>query len=114
MDSYLQFITVLIIFIAVLGLTLYATRWLANYQKGTSSCRNIEIVDTCKISANKYIQIVRMGDRYVAIGVSGDQITNLGDVSPESLVMNDEQQESLNFKDIFDKIKGEKKSSNDK
>ncbi len=50
----------------------------------------------------------------MAIGVSGDQITNLGDVSPESLVMNDEQQESLNFKDIFDKIKGEKKSSNDK
>ena len=109
-DSYIQFISVLIIFIGVLAATLYVTKWIANYQKGTASGKNIEIIDTCKIATNKYIQIVRIGERYVSIAVSGDRVINLGDVSLDELVLDaDTPSENLNFKDILDKIKGEKK-----
>lgn len=113
LDSYLQFITVLIIFILVLAATLYVTKWMANYQKGSNSSRNIEIIDTCKISTNKYIQIIRIGDRYLSIAVSNDQVTNLGEVDPAELVPQ-QTGENLGFKEIFDKIKGEKKDNNGK
>ena len=108
-DSYLQLVSVLIIFIVVLGATYYATKWIANYQKGTESGKNIEVIETSRISATKYVQIIRIGERYVAIGVSKDQITNLGDVSLDELSLNTEVKENLFFKEVLEKIKGEKK-----
>ena len=108
-DAYLQFISILIIFIAVLAATYYVTKWIANYQKGTESGRNIDVIETCKISATKYVQIIRIGERYVAIGVSKDEITNLGDVPAEDLQFNTESKENLSFKEVLEKIKGEKK-----
>ena len=108
-DSYLQFISILIIFIAVLGATYYVTKWIANYQKGTESGKNIDIIETCRISTSKYVQIVRIGNRYVAIGVSKDDITNLGDVSPDELELSKAPEANLGFKDVFEKIKSEMK-----
>ena len=113
-DSYLQFISVLIIFVVVLAATYYATKWIANYQKGTESGKNIEIIETCRISNNKYIQIVRVGERYISLGVTNDQITNLGDVDPSEIVKEPKAQGNMSFNDILEKIKGEKKSSNGK
>lgn len=108
-DSYLQLLSVLIIFVVVLGLTYYVTKWIANYQKGAESGKNIEVIETCKISATKYVQIIRIGERYVSIGVSKDQITNLGDVSSDELSLDTEEKENLSFKEVLEKIKGEKK-----
>ena len=108
-DAYLQFISILIIFIAVLAATYYVTKWIANYQKGAESGKNIDIIETCKISATKYVQIIRIGERYVAIGVSKDEITNLGDVPADDLQFNTETKENLSFKEVLEKIKGEKK-----
>ncbi len=41
-DSYIQFMTVLILFVLVLAITYYATRWMAGYQKSrvSGSCRS--------------------------------------------------------------------------
>lgn len=110
-STYLQFISVLIIFILVLAAAYYVTKWIANYQSGVGSTgKNIKIIETCRISQTKYIQIVRIGGRYVAIAVSKDQVTSLGDVNEEDLILKDETQENVNFKDILEKFKGEKKS----
>ncbi len=106
-DSYLQFISILIIFIAVLAATYYVTKWIANYQKGSESGNNIDIIETCRISTTKYVQIVRIGKRYVAIGVSKDDITDLGDFPIEDLDLDKETAEGPGFKEIFEKIKGE-------
>ena len=114
LESYLQFISVLIIFVLVLVATLYVTKWMANYQKGASTSKNIEIIDSCKISTNKYIQIIRIGEKYMSIAVSNDQVTNLGEVNPDELIKETGEGESLGFKEIFDKIKGEKKGNNGK
>ena len=109
-DSYLQFISVLIIFVVVLGATYYVTKWIANYQKDVGNGNNIEIIETGRISTSKYIQIVKIADRYVAIGVSKDQIVNLGDVDPSAIVHQSESGEMPGFKEILEKIKGEKRN----
>ena len=110
MSSYLQLITMLLVFIVVLAATYYFTKWMANYQKAKTSTGNIEVIETARISATKYIQILRIGDRYVAIGVGKDEITNLGDVSREDLIIKeDSSEDTLNFKDILEKFKSEKK-----
>ena len=42
-DSYLQFLTVLLLFVFVLVITYFTTRWIARYQKVKSNADNLEV-----------------------------------------------------------------------
>lgn len=105
-DSYLQFITVLILFIFVLAVTYLVTRWIARYQKGKAGSGNLEIVETCRISQNKYVQIIRAGEKYLVVAVGKDEIHMLSELSAEELVFLEENQEQLpSFANVLDKVK---------
>ena len=107
-DSYLQFVAILIVFIVVLALTYYATKWLAGYQKEKNAGRNIEVVETGRISATKYIQIVRLGDKYMAIAVGKDEVTALCELNKESLSFDSSDSGTgLSFSEILEKFKSE-------
>ena len=111
-DSYVQFITVLVIFVLVLGVTALTTKWIANYQKQQNVNCNIEVIETTRIANSKYIQIVRIGDTYKAVAVCKDTVTLLGEVPQEQLREIHAGQAGLNFRELFEKaIK--KDSSND-
>ena len=71
-SGYAQFITVLLLFVVVLGITAAVTKWMANYQKQQSANENIEVIETTRIANNKYIQIIRAGGRYMVIAVCKD------------------------------------------
>ena len=47
-DSYAQFITVLLIFVAVLAVTALVTKWIAGYQKQQGAAGNIEVLETVR------------------------------------------------------------------
>lgn len=105
-DSILQFITVVIIFILVLALTYFTTQWIAKYQKVKTFNENIEVVETYRINQNKYIQIVRTGDKYLAIAVSKDTITMLTELSKDELDFSKPQgMAASSFKEILEKAK---------
>ena len=100
--SYAQFITVLLIFAAVLGVTAWVTRWMANYQKQQSVNENIEVIETTRIANNKYIQIIRAGEKYMVIAVCKDTVTMLGEIPGEQLKEGLPVQH-LKFKELLDK-----------
>ncbi len=86
LESFLQLCFVLFIFVAVLVMTRYATKWIAGYQKVQMSGRNLEIVETLRLSSNKYLAVVRAGeDRYFVIGVGKDEVTAIGELSAEEV-----------------------------
>lgn len=111
-DSYAQFIAVLIIFVLVLGVTALTTKWIANYQKQQSANCNIEVIETTRIANNKYIQIVRVGDTYMAIAVCKDTVTMLGEVPREQLKDLEHFQKNVSFKELLERAV-KKDSSND-
>lgn len=106
-DSYAQFITVLVVFVLVLGVTALVTRWIANYQKQQNINVNVEVIETTRIAGNKYIQIVRIGETYVAIAVCRDTVTQLCEIPEEQLRRQKSAHDSLfrsvGFKELFDK-----------
>lgn len=104
-DSIAQLISVLVIFVLVLVLTLVVTRWLANYQKGTRVCGNIEVLETCATGNGKYIQIVRLGKTYVAMAVCKDNVTLLAEVPKDQLVFPEGTTGGMSFKDLLLKAK---------
>ena len=101
-SSYVQLITVLIVFVFVLGLTAWLTKWLSDYQKQQGTNCNIEVIETSRISNNKYIQIVRVGATYVARAVCKDTVTVLCQVPEEQLQLTTGQKQS--FKELLDKM----------
>lgn len=102
MDSYVQFITVLLVFVLVLVITALTTKWIAKYQKQQCINENVQVIETTRLSNNKYIQIVRIGEKYMAIAVCKDTVTMLGEIPGEQLKMRTES-EAFHFKDFFDK-----------
>ena len=101
--SYAQLITVLIMFVVVLGITAWVTKWMANYQKVQNVNANIEIVETVRITANKYIQLVRVGETFMAIAVCKDTVTMLGEIPVEQLKFRAPTQSKINFKELLEK-----------
>ncbi len=91
-DSFLQFITVLFIFVLVLLLTWVATKWIANVQNGRNiQGANIEVIETYRLTTNKYIQIIRTGEKYLAIAVCKDTVTILAEIPDGQIHLPDKQ-----------------------
>lgn len=85
MDGYVQLITVLLIFVAVLALTAFTTKYISKVQKQVGMNGNIEILETVRVSNTKYIQLVRIGETYIAMAVCKDTVTKLCEIPKEQL-----------------------------
>lgn len=107
--GYAQFITVLLIFAAVLGVTAWTTRWMANYQKQQNVNENIEVIETTRIANNKYIQIIRAGEKYMVIAVCKDTVTMLGEIAGDQLKEGTPPYRA-GFKELLEKAVGKTKT----
>lgn len=113
-DSYLQFITVLILFAFVLGITYATTRWMANYQKGKAAGSNLEVIETMRITNNKYLQIIRAGRKYLVIAVGKDEIHMITELSDNDLMLlKDQDTRKMDFKSILEKLKKQSAKEDD-
>lgn len=104
-DSFAQFLTVLLIFVGVLFLTYFSTKWIATYQKGKMLSSNIRVIETFKISSNKFIQIVRIGGTYYAIAIGKDEVTLLGELKEDEIQISESSQgfSQMDFRHILEK-----------
>ena len=118
LSSFAQLITLFLVFIFVLALTYFSTMWMAKQQKQQFKCTNIEVVETFRISNTKYIQIVRVGSKYVAISVCKDTVTMLAELEESELELGQEQGNSFNvdFREVLKKVKemNKRKSAGEK
>jgi flagellar protein FliO/FliZ len=110
--SFLQLIGVLLVFVFVLALTYFTTKWIANYQKGQTHNKNLRIVETIRVTNNKYIQLVEAGEEYLVIAIGKDEIRLLTKLSeeqlkvlPEKMAASGEKNVGESFQDVFNKIR---------
>lgn len=115
-EAFEQLLTLLIIFIFVLAVTYYVTRFVGNYQKNKLSGSNINILETMRIANNKYIQIVKIGSRVFAIAVAKDTVSYLCELDEDELIYKESSSGKMlinndNFKEILEKFKKDKPES---
>lgn len=106
-DSVVQFITVLVIFVLVLALTLCVTKWVAGYQKTQMVGKNMEVIETLRLPPDKYVQIVRVGKHYLAVAVSKEQVTLLAQLDKDELEDVTDVSSDMSFSKVFDRFKKE-------
>lgn len=105
-DSYIQFMTVLILFVLVLRIAYAVTRWIAKTQQGRVTAGNLEVIETCRITSNKYVQIIRAGDKYLVIAVGKDEIHMLAQLSEDELVLRSNgHSENPDFASVLDRVR---------
>lgn len=105
LDSVVQFFTVLIIFIFVLGATWLTSKYIAGFQKGKMRGNNFEMIDSFRISQNNVVQILRIGQKFVAVAVCKDSVTVLTELSEEEIMIPEGNGESLQFDEMLKKAK---------
>lgn len=108
LDSIVQLFTVILIFIFVLALTYFTTKFTAKLQMGRFQNANVEVIETYKIAPTKYIQIVRIGEKYFSYVVCKETVTLLGELAKEDITGFEQEvpdASGLSFKDIFEKFK---------
>lgn len=105
-NSYLQFLTILILFVFVLAITYWVTKWIAGYQKNRRMNANLEVIETFQIANNKYIQIIRVGQKYLAVAIGKDSVTMLTEVPEDQLTFSDNtNNEQLGLRNCLKKCK---------
>lgn len=103
-NNILQLIASLFVFVLVLALTYFATKWIAKSGAIQSRARNIKVIETYKIAPSKYIQILQIGNKTCAIGVTKDQITyltELDEISFEDLENVENNLRDTSFKEVM-------------
>lgn len=107
MDSAFQFLTVLLLFVFVLVITFLTTKWIAKVQRGQmTKGNNLEVLETLKITSDKYIQIVRAGNKYLVIAIGKNEINMLSEIDLEDLEFKDaDVKKTASFASVLEMFK---------
>lgn len=107
-SSVAQFFTVLLLFLFIVVLAYFSARWMGKMQGGMmTSNKNIQVLETMRLSNTKYIQILRVGKKYVAIAVAKDTVTMLAELEEDDIDFPNtgETVPMESFKEILKKLK---------
>lgn len=117
LESFIQLLGVLLIFVFVLVITYFTTKWIGGVQKTQMAGKSLQVVETVRIAGNKYVQIIKTGDVYLVIAVGKDTVTMLAKLTEDEYGSALEQLADAaqtgtgsdapeSFQDILDKFKG--------
>ncbi len=98
----------LVVMVAVVALTYYASRWYAGRMSKTTAGRHIKIVDRVPVSPGCSLIVVQAGDKFYLLGASDKNIhmlCELTDFDPTALAVS-AQVEPFGqlFKDLLHKV----------
>ena len=122
LNNILQLIASLFVFVLVLALTYFVTKWIAKSGTMQSRARNIKVIETFKIAPSKYLQIIQMGKKYFARGVTKEQITFLTELDETQLDLDLQQGlkngdgmiKDISFKEVMKNMLSNIKDRDDK
>ena len=109
-ESVMELIGLILIFIIVLVACYFTTRFVAGKQMVQKKMGNFETVETYAIAQNKYLQLIRMGNKYVVISVSKDSVQYITELEENEIcrMQKEVSAQGKSFKEILSLISKEK------
>ncbi|MGB8452108.1 MAG: flagellar biosynthetic protein FliO [Anaerocolumna sp.] len=115
-NSLFQLIGVSILFLFILVVTYYTTKFVGGVKMGITKNSNFKILETYKITQNKFLQLIQIGSRYFVISIGKDDIRLLAELNENEIKQqgNIKSQKS-NFTEMFNLVikKQKEKNKND-
>lgn len=105
-NSFVQFMTALLVFVFVVLLTRFSIKWVGKLQKVNSNNKNMEIIETLKLAPNQFAQIIKVGERYFLIGIGKEETTYFAELSEHDLELKpSEEAPQDSFQQLLNKAK---------
>jgi flagellar protein FliO/FliZ len=105
-ENFIQFLSLIVVFILLLVVVYFVTRWIGGMEQRQYGNKNIKIIEGSRVGPNKVIQIVQVGKKFFVLGIGKDEISYLGEVKEEDLTISEENIKPLpDFKEILAKAK---------
>ena len=106
-DNALQLFGLILLFCFVLAATYYTSKFVGNYKLGQQKNKNFKVIETYKVAPNKFLQLVKMGNKYVVISVGKDDIRYITELSEDEVIMPIEgTHQGMKFSDLIAKVQG--------
>lgn len=101
----MELVGLLILFLLILVACYFVTKFVAGKQLGFRADSNFKVIDFYRISQNKVIQLLKVGDKYIVIAICKDSITKLTELTEDEIhEIKTGNSEGKGFKDIFSSI----------
>ena len=113
LQSLFELLGLILIFVIVLVVCYYTTRFVAGRQLVQKKIGNFEVVETFPIAQNKYLQLVRMGNKYVVISVTKESITYVTELE-EHEVCQIQKNNTVSGKSFMEVLSGFTKKAEEK
>lgn len=105
-DSMLKLIQLVFILVLILLAAYFVTKYVGRFNMGKLKDSNFKVIDTYRISQNKFIQIVKIANKYVAIAVGKDTITFITELDESEVLIRDANaKQNINFKQILEQMR---------
>ena len=112
-DSVFQLIGVSILFIIILVITYYTTKFVGGVKMGMTKNSNFKVLETFKVTQNKYLQLIQVGTRYFVIAIGKDDIRFLAELNENEIIRQDEAKlQTGNFTELFHSVLKKQKEKN--
>ncbi|MBO5354308.1 MAG: flagellar biosynthetic protein FliO [Lachnospiraceae bacterium] len=109
-QSLVELLGLILIFAVVLVVCYFTTKFIAGRQVTQKRMGNFEVIETFPIAQNKYLQLIRVGNKYVVISVSKDSVTYITEVE-ESEVCKIQKSTVMSGKSFKEVLSGLSKNS---
>jgi len=105
-DNFFQLIGLIMLLLLILAATYFTTRFVGNIKMGQMKNSNFKLIDAYRISPNKLIQIIKIGNKYIVLAICKDTITYITELDEEHVVERDYQnREKLSFESLLQKFR---------
>lgn len=84
-ESFVQLIGVLLIFVFVFVITYFTTKWMGNIQRGRLTSNNLRVLETIAIGNGKLICLIETGNVYLVVSVGKDNVHTLAQLTMDDL-----------------------------
>ena len=97
----LDLLVLIIVFVLILVAAYFVSKWVSNTGLNMQKNKNIKVLEVFRLNQTKYIYIVEMGSKVIAIGVTKDHIEYLTELERDSLSFTKPDNVHVNFKDLL-------------
>ena len=99
--SIIKLIGLIILCALIIAASYFTTKFVGKRQMGGRQDTNFKSIDIYRVSPNKYLQIVEIGERYFCIAVTKDRISIVSELNKEDIKHFPSEQKDKSFKECM-------------
>lgn len=111
--SVLQLIGLIVLCAIVVAASYVTTRYVGKKQLGNAKKSNFKVLEMYRVSQNKVIQLIQIGERYFVIAVCKDTMSLIAELQKEEIHHWPEEVRNVGFAEILSGFGKKQKKNND-